>query len=88
MLHHFFWLVTVGKDVQKIGWRHEVESWEGHSLGVHEFIQGFLTNGEVFLNLLKSWENVVLNGELNSLLLFVTIIKDFSDCFVNFNELD
>ena len=88
MLHHFFWLVTVGKDVQKISWRHEVESWEGHSFGVHEFIQGFLTNGKIVLNPFKSWENVVLNGELNSLLLFVTIVKDASDLLVNLNELD
>ena len=88
MLHHFFWLVTVGKDIQKIGWRHEVKSWEGHSFGVHELIQGFLTNRKIVLNPLKSWENVVLNRELNSFLLFVTIVKDTSDLLVNLNELD
>ena len=88
MNHDLHWGVTVGKDIKKIGWRDEIESWESHSLGVHELVKSFLTNGQFSLNLLESWKNGFLGTETQAFLVLETICEDVSNLLIDINELD
>ena len=88
MDHDLHWGVTVGKDIKKIGWGDEIESWESHSLGVHELVKCFLANCQFSLNLLESWENGFLGTETQAFLVLETICEDVSNLLIDINELD
>jgi len=86
MDHNFDWVITIRKDIQKICWRDEEESWIGQLLLEHEFIKSFLTNGQIILNFFKSIEQIVLNTEVKSFLFLVAVSQDISYFFVDINE--
>jgi len=87
MDHNFNWGVTVRKDIKKIGWGDEIESWESNSLGIHEFVKGFLAYSKVFLDLLKSWENSWLDTEVQSFLMFETVSQNVFNFLIDKDKL-
>jgi len=88
MNHDLCWLITVGKDIKKVCWRHEIESWESSSLGIHKLIKGLFTNSQVLLNLLETWQDVWLDAEIKSFLVLESISKDGLHVLVDSNEFD
>jgi len=85
--HDLARVVTVRKNVQKIGLGHEIETGECSSLGVHEIEESFLANTELLINFLKIRDNPFLTAVNKSDLLRVGVLQDALDIRVNSNEL-
>jgi hypothetical protein len=84
--HDLWGHVTIGKDIKKIGWRDEEESWECKSLGVHEIIKSLLANCQFFLKLVKFWKNVLLDTEIKSFLSLEGISQNGLDILIDADE--
>ena len=68
MPHDDLGLVSVGEDIEEISRRHEVESREGESLRLEIFSKCFLTERQLTLDRLQTFEQVCETRRLHHVL--------------------
>jgi hypothetical protein len=79
--------VTITENIKEITDGYEIESGEGTTLAVQEFVQGFFTDLELFLNIVESFEHAWNRAEFLTIFLFFTGLHDIFHVFVDADEL-
>ena len=87
MLHDLFRGVTVRENIEEIDLGHEIETWEGTPLALHEVEQGLFTDRKLLLSGLQVWKYPFLSTVGQSDLLGESVCENTLHILIDDDEL-